>query len=138
MRTTLVAFAAALGLAGAACSSSRTFPLTTSAGIPAAEGTVKAEPTKNGNTALDIEVRHLAPPGRLDAATTTYVVWVQAPGEAAQNLGALRVDDGLRGRLRTVTPLRSFDLFITGEPGPTAAAPTGRPMLTARVEQSGG
>lgn len=100
---------------------------------------MKASPTENGNTAVEVHVRHLAPPGRLDAAATTYIVWVQAAGETApQNLGALRVDEKLRGTLRTVTPFRRFDVFVTPEPGPTAVTPTGRRLLSARIDGSGG
>jgi len=54
------------------------------------------------------------------------VVWARADGAgSAQNLGALHVDKDLDGTLKTVTPLRTFDVFITAESSPTARAELG-------------
>ena len=110
----------------------------TSLAIPAAQGTVKASSGKNGNTSLVIDVRHLAPPERVAAGATTYVVWAQPLGEGSpQNLGALRVDEDLRGTLATVTPLRSFDLFITAEASATQMEPTNDQLFSASIPASG-
>ncbi|HEX6315854.1 MAG TPA: hypothetical protein VFZ73_13380 [Gemmatimonadaceae bacterium] len=106
--------------------------MTTSPDTPAAQGTAKASGTENDNTLLEVEVRHLASPEKVAAGATTYVVWVRGSGQYnSQNLGALRVDDNLRATLRTVTPLKSFDVFITAEASPTATTPTNAPLLTA-------
>ena len=107
-----------LGLGGGSSSSSaggnRTENLTASSQLPAAEGQVKFAPTKNGNTSVDVSVKHLAHPERLNPPASTYVVWIQRAADAApQNIGALKVDDQLNGELRTVTPLGAFDLFVT-------------------------
>jgi hypothetical protein len=107
--------------------------------VPAAQGPVKAKSTHNGNTALEVEVRHLALPERVNAGATTYVVWARGLGEAEfHNLGALRVDADLRGTLKTVTPLRTFDVMITAEPSPTAMFPSRRKLLTASIQGEGG
>jgi hypothetical protein len=104
--------------------------------VPAAQGTVKATSTANNNTAIVVEVHHLAPPERVQPGATTYVVWARAPGQDAyQNLGALRVDDSLRGTLKTVTPLRSFDVMITAEASPTVMTPSSRRLLSASVQR---
>lgn len=125
----------ALGFVGASCGSSTpAVRMVSTADIPAAQGRVTASKTSNGNTALVVEVRHLALPERVQAGATTYVVWARAPGGIEQNLGALRVDSDLRGTLRTVTPLRSFDVFITAEPSPTAMRPSNRTLLSASIE----
>jgi hypothetical protein len=104
--------------------------------VPAAQGTVKATSTDNNNTAIEVEVHHLAPPERVQPGATTYVVWARATGQDTyQNLGALRVDENLRGTLKTITPLRSFDVMITAEAGPTVMTPTSRRLLSASIER---
>src|SRR5687767_12997860 len=110
--------------------------LTTSPDIPAAQGSVKVSTTENGNTKIDLSVQHLAPPERVNPGATVYVVWVRGsePGAAQQSLGALRIDDELRGSMTAVTPLRSFDLYITAEPSPLGAAPTGKTLLNTAVK----
>ncbi|HEU5059182.1 MAG TPA: hypothetical protein VFU21_21765 [Kofleriaceae bacterium] len=101
--------------------------------VPAAEGVVRATAGEHGNTQLRIFVRHLARPEKVRPDATTYVVWLQPPGEPPQNMGALKVDEDLRGSLTTVTPLRTFDVFITLERSPTVRAPTARNVLSASI-----
>ncbi len=104
--------------------------------MPATEGTVMATRGENDNTAIEVRVRHLASPEKIAAEATTYVVWARAEGNGApQNLGALQVNKELQGTLRTVTPLRTFDLFITAEPSPTVKQPSTEHLLTASIER---
>lgn len=131
------ALAFTLALAGCG-SSSQTVRMTTSPDIPAAQGTVKTSLTDNDNTAIEVEVHHLAPPERVAAGATTYVVWVRGPDrDAPQNLGALKVDEELRGTFKTVTPLRRFDMFITAESSPTTQRPTNGELFRASIEPRG-
>jgi hypothetical protein len=104
--------------------------------MPAAEGTVKVGDADNENTSLEVTVKHLAAPEKIAPEATTYVVWALATGtDSAQNLGALRVDDDLKGSLETVTPLRAFEVFITAEASATARSPSTPRLLTASVER---
>lgn len=121
----------------AACTARpRSIRMTTSSAIPAAQGTVTASSSANGNTALRIEVHHLAPPERVASGATTYVVWAQARDVGtSQNLGALRVGSDLRGELNTVTPLQSFTMFITAEPSPTTSMPSSSQLLTVSIQR---
>ena len=104
-------------LAFAACGSTAPKPYSfeRSSITPAAVGEVAATAGPNGNTQLAITVRHLAPPANVTPGATVYVVWATELGAepAPRNLGALRVDNNLNGRLETLTPLRSFDITIT-------------------------
>jgi hypothetical protein len=111
-------------LAGA--SGAATFRLGSSPSIPAAEGKVKLRHTSNGNTEIQLEVKHLAPPARIDATTSVFVVWVRGleAGAQPQSLGALRTNKKLSGKLKSVTSLREFDLFLTAEGTQTVTAPT--------------
>lgn len=125
-----------LGSTACARSSVQKVPMTVSSEIPAAEGTVKTSRTDNDNTAIDLEVRHLAPPDRVKQGATTYVVWARPSGtDKVQNLGALQVDDNLDGKLETVTPLRRFEVFITAESDPAASSPSGKELLSTSVER---
>lgn len=98
--------------------------------VPAAEGVAKFGKAPNGNTSIDLTVKHLADPQKLTPAASNYVVWLRADRDAsAQNIGALSVDKDLVGRLKTVTALRSFDLSVTAEASGQAQDPTGEPLL---------
>lgn len=104
--------------------------MTVSSGMPAAEATVRLGQAANDNTSIDLTVEHLAQPERLDPPANVYVVWTKPPEEQeAQNIGALKVDEDLTGRLTTVSPLHSFELFVTAEQSAQVTEPTGEPLL---------
>jgi hypothetical protein len=121
------------GVAGGVttASAAAAFPLGSSPEIPAAQGDVRLQTTRNGNVELKLHIMHLAPPGHIVPGTEVFVVWARglAAGSVAQNLGALRVDRNLNGRFTTVTAMQSFDLFITCEQSQTAIAPSGLELL---------
>lgn len=53
----------------------------TNTGItPAAEGKVVTANDRNGNTDIELQVKHMATPESLTPAQATYVVWVQTAG----------------------------------------------------------
>ena len=108
-----------------------TLVLASSPEIPAAEGRVRTRVTQNGNTEINLRVKHLAPPDRITPGTAVFVVWVRglAQGSLAQNLGGLRVNKNLSGKLRGATSLKAFDLFLTCEALQSVTAPTGRELL---------
>jgi hypothetical protein len=93
--------------------------------VPAATGTVDLGTDDNGNTRVDLKVQHLAKPQNLTPPKTTYVVWIQARDGRPENVGQLQVNDNLEGEFKTTTPLRTFDIFVTAEDGPSATSPTG-------------
>lgn len=110
--------------------------LSASSSLPAAQGTLRCAKADNDNTSIDLRVRHLANPDRLTPPAAVYVVWTKADKDAApQNIGALEVDEDLDGRLKTVTPLRSFELFVTGEATGQAPSPSGEPLLWANCNR---
>lgn len=123
------------GLAALSCNGSRQIRLDSSSDIPAAQGMVKVSTTDNGNTKIDLVVEHLALPQRVDPGAAVYVVWARGSeaGAQPQNLGALRVDDNLKGSIAAVTPLLSFELYITAEASQTSTMPTGKKLLYTTV-----
>lgn len=108
-----------------------TYRLGSSAEIPAAQGKARLQDTKNGNVEIKLSVKHLAPPGRITPGAEVFVVWVRglALGAQAQNLGALVVDKNLEGKLKAVTAMPSFDLFITCEQTQTVTVPAALELL---------
>ena len=100
---------------------------------PAAHGTVAVKTGHNGNTQVDITTKALTQPSALNPPENTYVVWFQPDGQGPQDAGALKVDNGLKGRLDTVTPHRRFKVFITAEKEPNPTKPHGPIVLTADV-----
>ena len=110
--------------------------LTGNPDIPGAEGVVTTSTSNDGNTKLDISVKHLAPPEKVEPGASVFMVWVRGleGGAQAASQGALVVNSDLSGRMETVTPLRSFELFITPESSQTVTGPTGKTLLSARIE----
>lgn len=134
-RTRYAALLALLLTGGiATTSAATTLALGSSSEIPAAQGKVNLKQTKNGNVQITLKVKHLAPPGRITPGANVFVVWArgQAPGAEAQNLGALVVDKNLNGKIRAITPMSSFDLFITCEQTQTVAWPASPELLRVR------
>ena len=125
----------------AACSTTRsmfksgqTWTLTADPKVPAAQGTVRVAPGSDGNQTVDVEVQHMAPPGKVFDGTSFYVVWLIPPGEGArQNLGVLPIGGDLKGRLTTKTPFRDFDIVITAENAPNDVRPSGNQVMSTSV-----
>lgn len=109
--------------------------MTASPEVPAADGRAKVSTTDNGNTKIELVVKHLASPENVDAGATVYVVWARDSENYAEprNLGALKVDSNRSGNISVATNLRSFDLFVTAEPSQSTTRPTGRTLLKTNV-----
>lgn len=110
--------------------------LSASPAMPAAEATLSCDKAANDNTGIDLKVKHLANPDRLTPPAAVYVVWTKADKDATpQNIGALAVDSDLNGRLKTVTAMRRFELFVTAEASGQVSAPAGAPLLWANCNR---
>lgn len=126
---------ATLALLSAAACRTPPQPLHASSMVPAGMGDVAATEGANGNTKLVVRVEHLAPPSRLYPEASVYVVWIQPMNGEMQNVGALTVDNDLKGRLETVTPHRLFKLLVTPEPSNSGAMPTHEAVFSADVQR---
>jgi hypothetical protein len=133
MRLLSIGVAAAVlagSISGCAGLFSKSPHMNVSPGQPAAEGTTSFSKERNGNTKIVLSVKHLADPSKLTPPASHYVAWIQRDKSAPpQNIGALKVDKNLAGKLETETALRSFDLFVTAEGAPDAMKPTGQQQL---------
>lgn len=115
-------------------SAAATFLLGSSSEVPAAQGKVALHHTTNGNVEINLLVKHLAPPGRITPGANVFVVWTRglAAGSEAQNLGALKVNKQLSGKLKSITAMPAFDLFITCEQSQTVTTPSSLELLPLR------
>jgi hypothetical protein len=109
--------------------------LTNTGATPAAMGKVITDNDRNGNTGIEVEVKHMAAPQSLTPGRTAYVVWVQPRGKDPEMLGVLRVNSDLEGSLKAATPYKDFDIFITAEDNLKPDTPSGMVILKGTVER---
>jgi hypothetical protein len=102
---------------------------------PAAEGKVITDTDRNGNTGVEVRVKHVATPQSLVPAKQAYLVWVQPRGKDPELLGALRVNEDLEGSLKAATPYKEFEIFITAEDSPKPETPSSTVILKGAVER---
>jgi hypothetical protein len=113
----------------------KTYHMTAAKTVPAAAGEVNVAKEKDGNIRVDVKVKHLAKPGNLTPPANTYVVWLQQEGSQPQSQGELKVEDDLDGELKTTTPLKNFNVFITAETDSQTKTPSDQVVLRATVQQ---
>lgn len=104
-----------------------------SAELPAAMGEARVSKDENGNTKLKLEVKHFAPPQRLQPPRSVYVVWAETHDQQMHNLGQLKINDKLKGKLETTTPFRIFQLVITAEDNPLVRQPSEQVVLRTKA-----
>jgi hypothetical protein len=114
--------------------SAKKFPLTAAASVPAARGQVDVGRDKNGNTRVELKVEHLATPENLTPPRTAYVVWFQERGGEPLNQGVLKPGKDLKATFRSVTPLKVFDVFVTGESDPNTKLPGEPEVMRASIQ----
>lgn len=124
-----------LGLAFVATVWGREDHLTNTGVAPAAEGKVITDTDRNGNTGVEVHVKHMANPQSLTPAKQGYLVWVQPRGKDPELLGLLRVNEDLEGSLKATTPLKHFDILVTAEDNLKPEAPSSMVILRGSVER---
>ena len=113
----------------------KTYHMTSMTTVPGAAGEVNVAQEKNGNIEVDVNVMHLAKPGMLTPAATSYVVWLQQEGSDPQSQGQLKIGDDLKGELKSTTTLNNFKVIITAEIDSQAKFPSEQVVLRATVQQ---
>jgi len=119
------------------CATKATFPVSNV--VPAADGYVKVKQDKNDNYEIQVKVKHLAPPERLNPPQDTYVVWVETASSGVENIGQLdvsssMVSDTRKGSLETVSSYKPEEVFITAESSPNVQYPSLQEVLRAEVD----
>jgi hypothetical protein len=114
---------------------SREDKLTNTGIAPAAEGKVITSTDRNGNTEVEVQVKHVANAHALTPPRQNYVVWVQPRGMQPQLLGALRINENLEGSLKGTTTYKDFDVLITAEDNMKPEMPSSTVVLKGTVER---
>ena len=135
MRQTRFALLIAIAFVLTAVAWSREDRLTNTAMAPAAQGKVVTSNDRNGNTEVEVQVKHVASPHSLTPPRQSYVVWVQPRGMQPQMLGTLRINEDLQGSLKATTTYKDFDVLITAEDNLKPEAPSEAVILKGSVER---
>jgi hypothetical protein len=114
---------------------SREDKLTNTGLDPSAQGTVVTSNDRNGNTEVEVKVKHLARPTALVPPHQAYLVWVQPRGAQPELLGALKVNDDLEGSLKATTTRKDFEVLVTAEDGLNPQVPSSNVLLRGGVER---
>ena len=78
--------------------------------------TAKVELTYDRNNTLEVKLSGVPDQATLKPGYSRYVLWAATPDRRhIVNIGQLRVDEKMNAEINTLTPLRSFILFITVE-----------------------
>jgi hypothetical protein len=123
-------------LALAGCGGPLTYTPRATARAPEADATIVADVHRDQSmTNLNIRIQHLAPPDRIQAGGTTYVVWSRHNQAMAWNrIGMLQYNPSSReAMLQATAPETLFDLQISVENNPTPGAPSPNVVLMQRV-----
>jgi hypothetical protein len=110
------------------------YPMTVASIVPGARAGVAIGKDKNGNTRLEMKVQRLANLENLTPRASAYVVWFQERGGNSENQGQLKMDKNLNATFKTVTPLKSFDVFVTAEQDFRVKGPSGPEVLRATIQ----
>jgi len=135
MRNRKFMVVAAISLVLVVAAWAREDKLTNTGAAPAAQGKVITSTDRNGNTEVDVHVKHMATPQSLTPAKQAYMVWVQPRGKEAELLGALRVNSDLEGSLKASTTNKDFDVLITAEDDAKPTTPSSTVILKGTVER---
>jgi hypothetical protein len=132
IRSSLTALAALALLAALGCSHKQV-KLNPASSVPAATARAELTHDDNGNTIIDLKVKHLAKPENLTPSRSVYIVWVQPRGGTPIKQGQLEVNSNLEGEFKTPTTYRSFEIFVTAEDSSSVTQPTGLEVLRQSV-----
>lgn len=135
MRQTKFALLIAIAFLLTTAAWSREDKLTNTGMDPGAQGTVVTSTDRNGNTEVEIRVKHLASPEALVPPRQAYLVWAQPRGAQPELLGVLKVNEDLEGSLKATTTQKNFEVLITAEDAVKAEVPSSSVLLRGAVER---
>ena len=110
------------------------YPMTAASMVPGARAEVVINRDKNGNTRLKMTVQHLANVESLTPRAGAYVIWFRERDANAENRGELKMDKNLKATFETVTPFKSFEVFVTAEQDARGKGPNGPEVLRATIQ----
>ena len=117
------------------CSKKIEFP--TSSVVPAAQGHVKIKKDSNRNFSIDVRIKNLAEPDRLQPPKDVYIVWMETKNSGIKNIGQLKItrdllSNNLKGNLQAVSSFEPSLIFITAEERADIQFPGAQVVLKTR------
>lgn len=125
-----------LAVGGAACGGPLRYTPRPTQRAPEADATIVADVHRDQSmTNLQIRVEHLAPPDRINAGGTVFVVWARRNNSSQwTRVGILQYNPSSRtGELNGTTPDTQFELMITVENAAAPAQPSTATVVTQNV-----
>ena len=105
------------------CASSSKFPI--SSVVPAAEISDEMKQDKNKNYIIEVSAKNLASADRLTPPRKMYVVWITTDSNGTKNIGQMVNKNAENSYLKTVTPFKANEIFITAEDQAEISYPSG-------------
>lgn len=136
MKTTSLLGSLLLLLSLVGCGGPLRYEIGSNAKAPGADAVIVADVKAEQNqTTLDIEVKNLAPPGRVAAGAMVFVVWQRASSQVPwTRIGGLNYEEDSRdGTFHGSVPETAFDLQVTAEKALDVASPSPDAVLSQRV-----
>ena len=120
----------------AACGGPLKYQVASSPKAPGADANIVADVREDQNqTGLEIEIKNLAPAGRVAEGATDYVAWYRKGSDTQwSRIGGVAYDTESReGKLSGTVPEKAFDLEITAEKAESPASPSPDVVFSQRV-----
>lgn len=137
MKALDLAKVAVLGLALSTAACAQTYVIKGMQGAPDADAKITATViSENRLTQIAIKAEHLAPPERLLAGTTAYVVWARQDANGDwYRIAKLDYDaNGRKGEVQVATvPLTGFELAISAEKEDMPKSPSTTIVFTQKI-----
>jgi hypothetical protein len=133
-RLSVLLAALALGCTSAAgCGGSKEYEVRGSERLPGADAEMVVTPMDSGNFKVTVDVENLAPPERLGAGLSHYVVWVNEPNQEPRRLGYLPLDGDREAEMYGTTVATGFEVMVTAEHDADALFPSEHVVLRQTV-----
>ena len=107
----------------ASCANISKFPV--SEVTPAADILVQRQHDRNGNSKIKVTAKNLSAVERLTPPKKVYVVWILTENDGVRNLGQLKNKNVENAEIKTLTPFKFTQIFITAEDEAEVSYPNG-------------
>ncbi|MEO7174809.1 MAG: hypothetical protein ABIV51_03145 [Saprospiraceae bacterium] len=132
MKTLTVLLFGAIAMFLSSCASNAKFPV--SSITPAAEISAKMKHDKNKNSVIEVTASNLASADRLNPPKKNYVVWISTENNGTTNIGQLNNKNAKKSYLKTSTPFKVKEIFITAEDQGDMSYPSGIEITRTRFK----
>ncbi|SDC83427.1 hypothetical protein [Williamwhitmania taraxaci] len=105
------------------CASTAKFPV--SSVTPAAVITAEMKQDKNKNYVIEVTAKNMASADRLNPPKNNYIVWIVTENNGTVNIGQLINKNAKKSYLKTTTPFKVSEIFITAEEQGDISYPSG-------------